>query len=191
MRCISVTLRYILATLYSSQHCLWAALRYVWATLRYNWATLRCTFEQQWDTSQAHRTLAASVGAKRQRKQSNRYTRPTYALVHEQHTHSSSACSVPYYGKVLRREGKSWKWLHQASLPMRTIIWCYFAAGVHVAMLEGEEKAHKRRRTILSWISFNISSSLRSALFDILSWGLSSSPCSCSNWSKPSVRRQQ
>ena len=39
--------------------------------------------------------------------------------------------------------------------PMKTIIWCCFAAAVDVE--ESEEKAHKRKRMILSWISFRIS----------------------------------
>ena len=41
------------------------------------------------------------------------------------------------------------------------------AAGVDVAMLESEEKARKRRRTVWSWISFKTSSSLRWAIFDV------------------------
>ena len=36
------------------------------------------------------------------------------------------------------------KWLHPASLPMKTIVWCCFAAGVGVAMLVSEETARKR-----------------------------------------------
>ena len=38
---------------------------------------------------------------------------------------------------------------------MKAIIWCCFAAAVDVE--ESEEKAHKRKRMILSWISFRIS----------------------------------
>ena len=64
------------------------------------------------------------------------------------HTEQFSVCCSTY-GKVSRHEGKSSKWFHPASLPMETVIWC-FAAGVHVAMLEKAEKAHKRRRTVWS-----------------------------------------
>ena len=92
----------------------------------------------------ARRTLAAipdtvaSVGAKRQRRQSDRSTPPTYALAHHNTLQQLSArCSV--YGKVSRRKSNTLKWLHPASLPMKTIIWCCFAARVDVAMLESEE----------------------------------------------------
>ena len=61
------------------------------------------------------------------------------------HGHSSSARAVPYiYGKVSRREDKSSKWLHPASLPIKTIIWYCFAAGVDAAMLKSEEKVQKK-----------------------------------------------
>ena len=53
-------------------------------------------------------------------------------------------CSI--HGKVSRREDKSSKWLHPASLPIEAIIWCCFAAGVDAAMLESEEKAHKKKK---------------------------------------------
>ena len=63
------------------------------------------------------------------------------------HTQQFSVrCSI--YGKVSRREDKSSKWLHPASLPIKTIIWCSFADGVKAATLESEEKANKRRRTL-------------------------------------------
>ena len=38
---------------------------------------------------------------------------------------------------------------------METIIKCCFAAGVDVAMLENEEKAGKRRRTVLELYEFS------------------------------------
>ena len=67
------------------------------------------------------------------------------------HTHTQqfgARCAI--YGKVLRREDKSSKWLHPASLPNETIIWWCFAAGVNVATLESEEKANERIRTFWS-----------------------------------------
>ena len=65
------------------------------------------------------------------------------------HVHSSRArCSI--YGKASTREDKSSKWLHPASPPIKTIIWCCFAAGVDAVMLRSEEKANKRRRTVWS-----------------------------------------
>ena len=45
--------------------------------------------------------------------------------------------------QISRRENKSSKWLHPASLPIETIIcWC-FAVGVDAATLESEEKPTK------------------------------------------------
>ena len=102
----------------------------------------------------AYRTLAAiqdtvaSVGARRQRRQSDRHTLPTSALAHKQHTRTkqfSARCSI--YGKASRREDKSSTWLHPPSLPIETIVWWCFAAGVNAATLESEEKANKRIRT--------------------------------------------
>ena len=52
-------------------------------------------------------------------------------------------------GKLSRHESKSSKRLHPASLPMKTTIWCCFAAGVDVAMLESEVKACERR--VMVW----------------------------------------
>ena len=49
------------------------------------------------------------------------------------------------YGKASTREDKASKWLHPASPPIKTIIWCYFAAGVDAVMLRSEEKANKRK----------------------------------------------
>ena len=70
----------------------------------------------------------------------------------------SVRCSI--YGKVSRRDGRSSEWLHPVSLPMKTIIWCCFAADVDVAMLGSEEEAGKRGR-----ISSKIPSWLRQAIF--------------------------
>ena len=53
-------------------------------------------------------------------------------------------CSI--FGKVSRRDCKTLKSLLPASFPMKTRIWCCFAAGVDVAMLESEEKATKVER---------------------------------------------
>ena len=69
-----------------------------------------------------------------------------YSHTSKTHTEQLSArCSL--YGKVSRREDKSSKWLHPASLPIKTVIWCCFAAGADAATLESEEKANKRRGT--------------------------------------------
>ena len=85
---------------------------------------------------------------------------------HTSNTHSSSE----------NRQNGS-KWLHPASLSMKTIICKCFAAGIDVAMLKSEEKkVGKRRRTVWSWISFKISSLLRSVIFDGSIQGRSSSP---------------
>ena len=117
-------------------------------------------------------------------------TRYQRMQTHTSNTHTRKfrvRCSV--YGKVSRREDKSSKWLQPASLPKKTIIWCCFANGIDTAMLEWEEKASKRRITVWIWISFWLLLFLTSASFDVWIRVQSSSPCSCSDLSIPSVRR--
>ena len=84
------------------------------------------------------------------------------ALAHYKHTHTelfSMRCSI--YCKVERRENKSSEWLHPASPPIETIIWCCFAAGVDAAMLESEEKAQKEE------VRFGVESALIFVLVEI------------------------
>ena len=95
------------------------------------------------------------------------------------------------YGKASTHKDKLSEWLQPASPLTKTIIWCCFAAGVDAVMLKSEGKANKRRRTVWSLISIKLTSSLRSVSFDVLTWGWSSSPCSRSDWSIPSVRHQK
>ena len=85
-----------------------------------------------------------------------------------------ACCSI--YGKVSRRKDKWSKWLHPASLLIKTIVWRCLAAGVDAAVLESKEKANKRRRKAWSWISLKLLFSLRSASFDVSTWGRSSPP---------------
>ena len=54
--------------------------------------------------------------------QAERQIRATNVCTRKLETHSSSACAVPYNGKVSERKDKSPKWLHPASLSMKTII---------------------------------------------------------------------
>ena len=89
-----------------------------------------------------------------------------YSHASNTRTHQFSArCSIN--SKALTRLDKSSKWLHPASPSIKTITgWC-FAAGVDAVMLRSVEKANKRRRTVRSGISFKLTSSLRSASFDV------------------------
>ena len=60
----------------------------------------------------------------------------------------SARCSI--YGTASTREDKAPKWLQTASSPIKTIIWCCFAAGVDAVMLRSKENANKRRRMVWS-----------------------------------------
>ena len=46
----------------------------------------------------------------------------------------------------VRREDKASKWLHTASPPIKTIIWCCFAAGVDAVMLRVEERRKDQQK---------------------------------------------
>ena len=63
------------------------------------------------------------------------------------------------YGKVSKREGKSSKWLHRVRSSDGNDHWCYFTAGIDVAMLETVEKCTKEEVRFGGWISFKIWSS--------------------------------
>ena len=63
------------------------------------------------------------------------------------------------------------KWLHPASPPIRMIIWCWCSNAE-----ECKNKADIRRTMVWSWIGFKLTSSLKSATFDVSTWGWISSP---------------
>ena len=113
----------------------------------------RCPLHYHPNTK-AYRTLAAiqdkaaSVDARRQLRQSDRYTLPTSVTSNARTQQFSARCSI--HSKASTREDKLSKWLHPASPPIKTIIWWCSAAGVDAVMLRGEEKTNKRRRTVWS-----------------------------------------
>ena len=66
------------------------------------------------------------------------------------YVHSSSARAVPYIWQSLhtRVQIVNMTSSSESSLPMKTIIWCCFAASVDAVMLRSDEKTNKRRRTV-------------------------------------------
>ena len=99
---------------------------------------LRSTRGKAYRTLAALQDTAASVGARRQRSQGDRYTLQTFLLAHQQHTHthSRSACAVLYMAKSRDAMTNRQKWLYSASLPNESIIWWCFAVSVDEATLE-------------------------------------------------------
>ena len=93
----------------------------------------------------------------------------------ERQIHATNVCTRTLATHT-QQFSKSSKWLHPASLSLKTIICNCFAVGIYVAMLKSEEKVGKRRGTVWSWISFKISSLLRSVIFDGSIRGRNSSP---------------
>ena len=91
------------------------------------------------------RWQASTPGYSTGRAEDTRYQR-LYSHTSSTLTQQFSArCSI--YGKALTQEDKLSKWLHPASPPSKTIIWCCFAAGVDAVAFRSEQKANKMRRT--------------------------------------------
>ena len=81
------------------------------------------------------RQQASTPGDSAGRATDTRYQR-LYSHASNKRTQQFSArCSM--YSKASTREDKSSKWLHPASLPIKTIIWCCFAAGVDAVTQNG------------------------------------------------------
>ena len=90
------------------------------------------------------RRQASAPGDSADRATDTRYRR-LYSHTSDTLTQQFSArCSI--YGKASTREDKSSKWLHPMSSPIKTIIWCCFAAGVDAVMLRSEEKVRQKKK---------------------------------------------
>ena len=131
------------------------------------------------------RWKASTPGGSAGRETNTRFQRLYSHICNTGTQQFSARCFI--YSKTSTREDKSSKWLHPAS-PPTIICWC-FAAGVDAVMLRSEVKANKRR-TVWSWISFKLTSSLRSASLMFRHEAGVAPLCSCSDWSTP-VRRQK